>query len=550
MISESGDWGDGQIVPLSISHDTGYAIATCMAYEPPGTVFETADDVKNALDPSQPSKGSRSIELETEAKKSRAEATRVAEKSPTRGGLTGFPFSSGSRKISLGDGLETEAKKPRAEAMRIAENNLIRRGLTGLPFSSGSRKISLGNGLDESEDSPWDQRNTMTSLPSQSRQNDKDGVISRDETTRQNKGGLTSASTTDSTMVVGDPHAGSLDWNARKLANAKSLYRRAQWFKRVSMRRLLLMTSRYEEAPPSIRYCQPEQLGEDPFDKITEYVDTLRKKSGLDETQSLRIIGERLSSLSTLYFELLICYNKHLNMLDTELFKTAELELNDIPAKEFERYLDHEKAISEGLRKDVLLAAKFWQIEKNALPIRFYYDLPQHCTEDDLMSRWDQDDTFQKHPEVRSRIYRTSGSENDLSTGVLIFKPRFARRQVSSDIHMFRHDLACARRYVAIHFIGNKPTRQQRYPYVLSEKQIRMRAAVNWVQHQRELHAFKTNDTTSTYDASWTPQNGAKFESTGAGSEGEATSPAQSVSGGGSRTESRGWGSWIWGSRK
>jgi len=48
--SESGDWEDGEIVPLSISHDGDYAIATCMAYEPaPGAVFETAEDVNKAL---------------------------------------------------------------------------------------------------------------------------------------------------------------------------------------------------------------------------------------------------------------------------------------------------------------------------------------------------------------------------------------------------------------------------------------------------------------------------------------------------------------------
>ena len=50
VISESGDWDDGQFVPVSISHDGDFAIATCMAYEPsPGAVFETAQDVSKAL---------------------------------------------------------------------------------------------------------------------------------------------------------------------------------------------------------------------------------------------------------------------------------------------------------------------------------------------------------------------------------------------------------------------------------------------------------------------------------------------------------------------
>jgi hypothetical protein len=50
VISESGDWEDGQIVPVSISHDGDYAIATCMSYEPsPGSVFETAEDVSKAM---------------------------------------------------------------------------------------------------------------------------------------------------------------------------------------------------------------------------------------------------------------------------------------------------------------------------------------------------------------------------------------------------------------------------------------------------------------------------------------------------------------------
>lgn len=31
VVSESGSWEEGQIVPLSISHDGDYAVATCMA---------------------------------------------------------------------------------------------------------------------------------------------------------------------------------------------------------------------------------------------------------------------------------------------------------------------------------------------------------------------------------------------------------------------------------------------------------------------------------------------------------------------------------------
>lgn len=50
MISEDGDWSDGQVVPMSISHDGDYATAVCMAYDSnPGAVFETASDVSAAL---------------------------------------------------------------------------------------------------------------------------------------------------------------------------------------------------------------------------------------------------------------------------------------------------------------------------------------------------------------------------------------------------------------------------------------------------------------------------------------------------------------------
>lgn len=33
VISEAGNWDDAQIIPMSISHDEGYATAVCMAYE-------------------------------------------------------------------------------------------------------------------------------------------------------------------------------------------------------------------------------------------------------------------------------------------------------------------------------------------------------------------------------------------------------------------------------------------------------------------------------------------------------------------------------------
>lgn len=64
VISESGDWDDGQIVPISISHDGDYAIATCMAYEPsPGAAFETAEDVHKVLGGVNPSTSTRSGEF-------------------------------------------------------------------------------------------------------------------------------------------------------------------------------------------------------------------------------------------------------------------------------------------------------------------------------------------------------------------------------------------------------------------------------------------------------------------------------------------------------
>jgi RNA recognition motif-containing protein len=50
VISEKGDWNDGQVVPINISHDSDYATAVCMAYESsPGAVFETAADISTAL---------------------------------------------------------------------------------------------------------------------------------------------------------------------------------------------------------------------------------------------------------------------------------------------------------------------------------------------------------------------------------------------------------------------------------------------------------------------------------------------------------------------
>lgn len=50
VVSGNGDWDDAQIVPVSISHDGGFATAVCMVYEEShGAVFETADDVIEAL---------------------------------------------------------------------------------------------------------------------------------------------------------------------------------------------------------------------------------------------------------------------------------------------------------------------------------------------------------------------------------------------------------------------------------------------------------------------------------------------------------------------
>jgi hypothetical protein len=50
VVSKDGDWDDAQIIPMSISHDGGFATAVCMAYEKSaGAVFETADEIENSL---------------------------------------------------------------------------------------------------------------------------------------------------------------------------------------------------------------------------------------------------------------------------------------------------------------------------------------------------------------------------------------------------------------------------------------------------------------------------------------------------------------------
>lgn len=49
---ENGDWEDAQIIPMSISHDGGFATAVCMAYEKsPDAVFETAEEVMDVISP-------------------------------------------------------------------------------------------------------------------------------------------------------------------------------------------------------------------------------------------------------------------------------------------------------------------------------------------------------------------------------------------------------------------------------------------------------------------------------------------------------------------
>ena len=49
VISEDGDWDDAQIIPMSISHDGGFATAMCLAHErSPGAIFENAEDVMKA----------------------------------------------------------------------------------------------------------------------------------------------------------------------------------------------------------------------------------------------------------------------------------------------------------------------------------------------------------------------------------------------------------------------------------------------------------------------------------------------------------------------
>jgi hypothetical protein len=51
---EEGDWEDAQIIPMSISHDGGFATAVCMAYEPSaGAIFETAEEIVDVLTPKE-----------------------------------------------------------------------------------------------------------------------------------------------------------------------------------------------------------------------------------------------------------------------------------------------------------------------------------------------------------------------------------------------------------------------------------------------------------------------------------------------------------------
>lgn len=45
IISESGSWEDAQVVPMSISHDEGYAIAVCLASESDPTAAKTNGDL-------------------------------------------------------------------------------------------------------------------------------------------------------------------------------------------------------------------------------------------------------------------------------------------------------------------------------------------------------------------------------------------------------------------------------------------------------------------------------------------------------------------------
>jgi hypothetical protein len=46
IISETGSWEDAQIVPMSISHDDGFATAVCMAFEDePGVEYPAAGDL-------------------------------------------------------------------------------------------------------------------------------------------------------------------------------------------------------------------------------------------------------------------------------------------------------------------------------------------------------------------------------------------------------------------------------------------------------------------------------------------------------------------------
>jgi len=66
VISENGDWDDGEIVPMSISHDGNYATAVCMASEAsPGADVTATPGWKRQLetDTSHSERGEKELEV-------------------------------------------------------------------------------------------------------------------------------------------------------------------------------------------------------------------------------------------------------------------------------------------------------------------------------------------------------------------------------------------------------------------------------------------------------------------------------------------------------
>lgn len=552
IISESGTWEDGQIVPLSISHDGDYAIATCMAYEPsPGAVFESADDVNKVLGGTKHTGGSRSIELESEA-------------GDVNNALVGGKGYKGSRSIRLESeaddvdktlggtrnygssrlvDLETERDEPLAEALRASGKGPSRM----VPSSSSNptfRRISLpGRQLEESEEDPPHHRNTTISSPNEknTRQNDEASKVEVAELTRQNKGEPANASIADSTLAVAaSPDGGHMSGRSdiefevllsntrndatQRLAQLKAVYSHAQCQIQATMRPLFLMPYPDNEALQFLRHLKPKQHKQhkqDPFNGIAEYLRTMSTKRGPDQFQSLLRIRERISLLEQPSSNLLSSYKHLSHLLSLELSETARYELPDIPAADLEGYIAHERSMREAFRTEVPLAAELWQRKADDLPIRFLYDIPQYCTERDLASPWADSGERIVLEGVSARMYRSFVNGTDLSTGVLIFKSPTALHSWRRKFHRYR-DLRLARRHAVI--------KENTYPRLFSEPQLKLRAAISWIQHQRQLQIFSTDNSTNKESTIWKSET--VSESASPETESEPTSPTESLAGG------------------